>query len=952
MCAKNLAEQHPNALILYDILGAAYMGLKNVEKTIESYQKALQLNPNHTDAYNNMGMALYDQGRFDEAIESYSKAVEIEPDFADAYYNLGNALKRVGELEKAIKSYKSSLSIKSGDAEVLNSCGNALKDYGEFDQAVECYAKALEIDPNLAGAQISIENALKEKSGINKIISLKSVQNYQRLIPEINFEAPLASEPSENQIQELTQYYNLGKFKVALSKAEPLVALFPKSTIILNIMGSSNASLENYDLALTIFEQALKINPDDFDVLNNMGNAQKGKGDLNSAVATFKQALKLSPNNAAVYYNLGFALQEKGELEAAIHNYKQAIKIMPAHAQTYLNMGNALQEKGDLDAAIDSYKHAIKLKPAYAEAYLNMGNARQGRGEVDAAIDSYKQAIKLKPVYAEAYNNMGNVLYDNGDLDAAINNCKQAIKIKPDFAEAYNNMGNAQQGKGELTAAIDSYKKAIQLKPDFAEAYSNMGNAQQGKGDPDSAIFSYKKAIKITPELEATRSQMLYQQSYICDWGAIEEDRGLIPFLGTLTQKISPFTMLAFEDKPVSSLKRAKLYSIENDKQKLSYKKVSLGQRKEKLKIAYCSGFVTQNPVSILTAKIIELHDRSHFKVFGFYYGKSPSDQYLKRIQAGVDTFVDVGQLSDKNIAEVIHGYEIDIAIDLHGYMEGARCGVLAFRPAPIQINYFGYPGTLGADFIDYIVGDEVVIPESQKQNYSENIIYLPNCYMPQDNTRLVSNKLTSRLDCGLPISGFIFCCFNSSHKITPQEFDIWMRLLNKVKGSALWLLKSNKWAIMNLRREATSRGIDPNRLVFADRLPVDEHLGRLKFADLFLDTFNFNAHTSASDALWAGVPVVTKIGDGFAARVAGSLLAAVELPELITTSEEEYEALALSLATNSNKLSRIKKKLAENKTSTPLFDTVTYTKNLEKAYIKSYDRYAGGLPPSEFKVV
>ena len=258
----------------------------------------------------------------------------------------------------------------------------------------------------------------------------------------------------------------------------------------------------------------------------------------------------------------------------------------------------------------------------------------------------------------------------------------------------------------------------------------------------------------------------------------------------------------------------------------------------------------------------------------------------------------------------------------------------------------------MGSGLHDYIIGDHVVIPEDQKHNYAENIIYLPNCYMPQDNTRQISNKPISRVDCGLPENGFVFCCFNNSFKISPNEFDVWMRLLNKIEGSVLWLFKANEWSESNLRNEAGKRGVDADRLVFADKLPLEEHLGRLRLADLFLDTFNFNAHTTASDALWAGIPVVTKIGKSFAARVAGSLLNAIELPELITTTEKEYEALALSLATDPNKLTKIKKKLSEKKNSTSLFNTETYTKNLEQAYMQAYQRYANGLPPAELNVL
>ena len=257
----------------------------------------------------------------------------------------------------------------------------------------------------------------------------------------------------------------------------------------------------------------------------------------------------------------------------------------------------------------------------------------------------------------------------------------------------------------------------------------------------------------------------------------------------------------------------------------------------------------------------------------------------------------------------------------------------------------------MGADFYDYIVADETLIPEDQKSNYAENIIYLPSCYMPQDNSRQISDKLLTRQDFNLPEDGFVFCCFNNSFKITPKEFDIWMRLLSKVDGSVLWLLKANKSSVENLKSEAEKRGVKADRLIFADKLAIEEHLARQRLADLFLDTFNFNAHTTASDALWVGLPVVTKIGKGFAARVAGSLLTSIEVPELITTSEKEYEALALDLATNPEKLSLIKKKLADKRSTAPLFDTETYTKNLEKAYTKAYERYSSGLPSKEFKV-
>ena len=322
------------------------------------------------------------------------------------------------------------------------------------------------------------------------------------------------------------------------------------------------------------------------------------------------------------------------------------------------------------------------------------------------------------------------------------------------------------------------------------------------------------------------------------------------------------------------------------------------------------------------------------------------------RIKSGVDKFYDVQLMSHNEIALLSKSLEVDIAIDLGGFTANNRLEIFAINVAPIQINYLGYPGTMGADFYDYIVADETVIPEDQKNNYSENIIYLPNCYMPQDNSKIISDKLLKRQDYNLPEDSFVFCSFNNSFKITPKEFDIWMRLLTKVDGSVLWLFKTNQSSENNLKTEAKKRGIEPNRLIFANTLNVAEHLARLKLADLFLDTFNFNAHTTASDALWVGLPVLTKMGKGFAARVASSLLTSLEVPELITTSEKDYEALALDLATSPEKLALIKKKLAEKRTTAPLFDTKTYTRNLEKGYAQVFERYANGLPPAEIKVL
>ena len=673
------------------------------------------------------------------------------------------------------------------------------------------------------------------------------------------------------------------------------------------------------------------------------------QGQLQQALSHTTEMLERFPNSVSLYNIAGASNAGLMQFDAAISNYKKALKINPDYAGAYNNIGAALNEKGDLEAAIESYKQALKINPDYAEAYYNMGVALKKKHDPEAAIESYKQALKINPDYAEAYNNMGNVLKDKGDLEAAIDNYKQAIKIKPDYVDAYSNMGNALKDKGDLEAALDSYKQAIKIKPDYAYAYGNMGNVLKDKGDLEAAIDNYKQAIKIKPDYAEALSQSYHLAALMSDWAfakALEKNLSSDQLEGN----VAVYGLMSLEDNPAMHLKRT-TNLVKSKYNYLPLFNIRPPLKSNRIKVGYFSSYFRQHPVTMLSVNMLEYSDKENFETFAFHYGPNTQDEYRLRITSAFDHFIDVSGMLDKEIAQLALEKEIDIAIEFNGFMKDERIGILAHRPAPIQINYLAYPGTMGANFYDYIVADSTLIPEDQKINYSENIIYLPNCYMPQDGTRKISDKSITRQECNLPEDSFVFCCFNNSFKITPKEFDIWMRLLSKIDGSVLWLLKINKSSEVNLKTEAKKRGVEPNRLIFADKVPVEDHLARQKLADLFLDTFNVNAHTTASDALWVGLPVLTKIGKGFAARVASSLLTSLEVPELITTSEKEYEALALSLALNPEKLWSIKKKLADKRTSAPLFDTETYTKNLEKAYTQAYERYTQGLSPIEIKI-
>ena len=470
--------------------------------------------------------------------------------------------------------------------------------------------------------------------------------------------------------------------------------------------------------------------------------------------------------------------------------------------------------------------------------------------------------------------------------------------------------------------------------------------ALQDQGKLEEAIEAYNKALAIKPDYESTRTQKLHQQAHICDWSSIAKDIEGLPRLGTTKELVSPFSVLSLEDSPERHRIRSEIYAAATCPQRPIPTWTRPLQKPERLRIGYFSADFHDFPGMYLMAGLLEKHDRTKFEISAFSYGPDKDDPMRKRIINAVDHFIDIRTADTSTVIDLARQKKIDVAIHRNGYTKNSRTELFASGLAPIQINYLGYPGTLGADFIDYIVADPVIIPDDIRRHYSEQIIYLPNTYQPNDDNRTISDQTITREEMGIPNCAFVFCCFNQNYKISPIEFDIWMRLLGKVEGSVLWLLKSNKWAEQNLKQQAEARGVIAERIIFAERMPQAEHLARHRLADLFLDTFNYNAHTTTSDALWAGLPVVTKMGQGFAARVAGSLLNAIGLPELVTTTKQDYEELILELATNPAKLAKVKDKLATNRLTQPLFNTELYTKHLENGYQQAYQNYFDGKSP------
>ena len=680
--------------------------------------------------------------------------------------------------------------------------------------------------------------------------------------------------------------------------------------------------------------------------------AQKsGRGD--EARQLYLVILKAKPTHPSANFNMGMLVVGIDKLHEALPFFKAAYEAKPANAQFVWGYVVALVKLGYVADAKSVFKlaKASGVKSDVLDQLEKQLNALKSPQSGEYTVESFWAAIKENPKAANNHYNLARALHNGGDLIAAIENYKQAIKIRPDYIIAHDNLALALKSNGNLDGAIKAHKDVLKIKPDYADAYYNMGNALKDKGDLDASIESYKQAIKIKPDYEAARAAKLFQQATICDWAGIEEDRHLIPELGTLTQHFSPFRLLSLEDAPDRHRLRSEIYAKKTFKnKKLIFSSPAL-RTPDRLRVGYISADFREHPLSYLLIRTLELHNRDHFNIYAYSCHDEDIGKMRERIKNAVDVFVDIRKMSDQESVKRIQKDEIDILIDLSGYTDGGRSNIFQYHPAPIQINYIGYPGTMGADFIDYLMADRTLIPDEMQQYYREKIIYLPNCYQPNDNTRVISDKVLTKLEMGLPDDGFVFCCFNNSYKITPAEFDIWMRLLGKVDKSVLWLLSSNKWAEKNLKEAASIRGISSDRIVFAQKLPQADHLARLQLADLFLDTFNYNAGATATDALWSGLPLITKMGQGYTARMAGSILSSVGLSELAVTTEAQYEELALRLATTPGELIQIREKLVANRLTTPLFDSELFTRHLENGYRQAYELYFEGKSPDHVYV-
>jgi len=645
------------------------------------------------------------------------------------------------------------------------------------------------------------------------------------------------------------------------------------------------------------------------------------------------------------------ALHHAGQLSEAERLYHSVLQAYPSHVDALHLLWLLHYQRGEYEEAVRHIDLAIALNPTVAELHNNRGSALKEVRRPEEALASYGNAIALDSNYANAFYNRGNVLKDLQRFEEALADYDRAIALNPDHAESLNNRGIALRGLRRLDEAVASYDRAIALRPADASFFCNRGHVLTDMKRFDAAAASYHQAMALNPNIDFVPGLHLHAKMHACDWTGFDAECATINAAVESGRAAAvPFQLLAMPSSAAIQHQCARLY-VSNQYPALAPLWRGERYRHDRMRIAYLSSDLSDHAVGYLIIGLFEQHDKARFETFAMSFAPPSDSEMRHRVMRAFDHFTDVYMLSDAATAESIRRLEVDILVDLQGFTRDARVNILARRPAPIQVNYLGYPGTMGADYVDYLIADRVVLPEEQRAHYSENVVYMPDSYQANDVGRRIGTVAPSRAQAGLPETGLVFCSFNNNFKITPDIFDVWMRLLRAIDGSVLWLLAGNASAPGNLRREAAQRGIAPERLIFAPTMTLENHLARHRLADLFLDTLYYNAHTTASDALWVGLPVLTCAGGTFAGRVAASLLSAIGLPELITYSLDDYEAQALRLARDPVLLASIRDKLAMHRLSHPLFDTERFTRNIEAAYATMWERFQRGEPPQSFSV-
>ena len=741
---------------------------------------------------------------------------------------------------------------------------------------------------------------------------------------------------------------NAGHARDALRTVEALLRKAPPHPALFNLAGLCARASGDGRKAESYLRRAIALQDDHALAHNNLGLVLADAGRLDEAVREFERALAIAPDDPGTLINLGNALRAAKRVTEAESAYRRALDRDPENADAFYNLGLLMAGCERPDAAEAAFRQALAIRPGQADAWNDLGNVLADTLDLDAAQAAYRQAIRLDPRHADAYCNLGMLLLEKGDAKAARDAFRQALAIDPGHAVALNSLANQLSHARQFDKAEAAYRAALQRHPDAATVYNNLGSLLRENDRYAEAEAAYRKALALEPDYGHALGQAVNCARMRYDWSnaAADEDAIRAALAAGITG-IPAFTVLSLPSLGPLEQRRAAELTVQKPIAAYLARPPLASARREhpRLRIGYLSGEFHGHAVMHLAAGVFERHDRSRFEVHAYSTGPAVRDPYRQRVEAGCEFFHDIGALGKLDAARVIADHDIDILVDLNGHTGNAKPAITAQRPAPVIVNWLGYPGTLGIPRLaDYIIGDAVLTPLEHAAHYSETLAWMPHCYQPNDPDVAIA-ATPSRVEAGLPETGFVFASFNQPYKLTPQMFSLWCALLDAVPGSVLWLkTPQDPTAIDNLLREASARGIDARRLVFGPPLPMAEHVARMRLADLFLDTHPYGSGATGSTVLRAGVPMLTLMGESYVSRMAASQLHAVGLPELVTTSPEAYFELARCLARDPARLAALRERLAANLPDSPLFDTVRFTRDLERLYERIWDDHLHGV--------
>ncbi len=765
---------------------------------------------------------------------------------------------------------------------------------------------------------------------------------------------PTQSGASQKALLQTVELYRSGQAPRAYAEGEKYLSTFGANFDVLHLLGTIDQEAGRLEQAWQRWQQALQLLPSHVLLLNKLGGLARKRGQDDLAEKFFRQAIAADPGKPEAHFNLGNLLSSRADWLPAIQSYSNAIECQPDFMQAYNNLGIALKEFGRPDEALKVLDTALARSPREARLHVNKAKALQAMSLGKAAVSHLRDVLVQQGENFELLTVLADIETAENDFAAAYQHYEAALRLQPDSAVVHNNLANLLQELGRLDQATHHYKQAIEINPDFYQALQNLCNILNGKKDYAQSLHYYERVRQINPASPYLPGMALNARMHTCTWAQWQDHVDEVcSGLQAGANVVNPFPPLAFLSDAHLLTRAAQLWVQHQVPQTHVLPPIPFRPRTpgQKIRVGYYSADLYTHATALLMAGVLESHDRQDFEWIAFSFGPAQEDALSQRVRNAFDRFIDVRTYSDRVVAQLSRELGIDIAIDLKGFTQEARTGIFAERAAPVQVNYLGFPGSMGAPYIDYIIADPVVIPDRLRSAYTEAVVRLPHSYQANDNRRPIADDVPDRASQGLPAVGRVLCSFNNNYKITPPVFDIWMRVLKRFPDCVLWLLRDNSAAVENLKKEAQLRGVDPARLVFAPRLRNDAHLARHALADLFIDTFPCNAHTTASDALWAGLPVITCAGDTFASRVAASLLHAVDMPDCVAEDLAGYEQRIVAALEQPQALAQLRQRLGQARTRSPLFDTPATARHLEAAYRQMMARYWAGQPPEAIDV-